>query len=57
MLTLAHLLSLAHNGAYLIDSHVADPLVDTVKPWAISKFEAERLWKMSEELVGQKFTY
>ncbi|KAJ5120470.1 uncharacterized protein N7515_009858 [Penicillium bovifimosum] len=47
----------AHNGAYLVDSHVADPLVDTLKSWAISSFEAERLWKMSEELVGQEFTY
>ncbi|CAG8396540.1 unnamed protein product [Penicillium salamii] len=48
---------LVHNGAYLIDSHVADPLVDTVKPWATSSFEAERLWKLSERLVGQEFTY
>ncbi|CAG8924619.1 unnamed protein product [Penicillium salamii] len=46
-----------HNGAYLIDSHVADPLVDTVKPWATSSFEAERLWKLSETLVGQQFVY
>ncbi|KAJ5542472.1 hypothetical protein N7535_004893 [Penicillium sp. DV-2018c] len=45
------------NGAYLIDSHVADPLVDTVKPWAISILEAERLWKLSELLVGQEFVY
>ncbi|CAG7969767.1 unnamed protein product [Penicillium salamii] len=45
------------NGAYLIDSHVADPLVDTVKPWATSSFEAERLWKLSETLVGQQFAY
>ncbi|KFY22739.1 hypothetical protein V493_06359 [Pseudogymnoascus sp. VKM F-4281 (FW-2241)] len=47
----------AHNGAYLIDSHVADPLVDTVKPWATSSFEAERLWKLSEKLVGEEFAY
>ncbi|KAF4157184.1 hypothetical protein CNMCM6069_005821 [Aspergillus lentulus] len=46
-----------HNGKYLIDCHVADPWVDTVKPWATSLLEAERLWKLSEELVGQKFTY
>jgi hypothetical protein len=51
------ILFLASNGSYLIDSHVADPLVDTVKSWAISSFEAERLWKMSEELVDQEFTY
>ncbi|KAJ5555595.1 hypothetical protein N7535_008030 [Penicillium sp. DV-2018c] len=44
-----------HNGAYLIDSHIADPLIDTVKSWAVSSFEAERLWKLSEQLVGQEF--
>ncbi|PYI25171.1 hypothetical protein BP00DRAFT_119086 [Aspergillus indologenus CBS 114.80] len=47
----------AVNGAYLIDCHVADPLVDTVKPWATSSFEAERLWRLSEKLVGQEFPY
>ncbi|EEP81612.1 conserved hypothetical protein [Uncinocarpus reesii 1704] len=47
----------ANNGAYLIDCHVADPLVDTVKPWATSSFEAERLWRLSEKLVGQEFSY
>ncbi|THC89900.1 hypothetical protein EYZ11_010632 [Aspergillus tanneri] len=47
----------ANNGAYLIDCHVADPLVDTVKPWATSRFEAERLWRLSEKLVGQEFSY
>ncbi|KAJ5092111.1 hypothetical protein NUU61_006981 [Penicillium alfredii] len=47
----------ANNGAYLIESHVADPLSDTVKPWATSSLEAERLWKLSEELVGEKFLY
>ena len=47
----------ANNGGYLIDCHVADPLVDTVKPWATSSFEAERLWRLSEKLVGQEFPY
>ncbi|KAK2840531.1 hypothetical protein FQN49_006185 [Arthroderma sp. PD_2] len=47
----------ANNGAYLIDCHVADPLEDTVKPWATSSFEAERLWRLSEKLVGQEFSY
>ncbi|KAJ9223761.1 hypothetical protein DTO027B5_5986 [Paecilomyces variotii] len=47
----------ANNGAYLVDSHVADPLVDTVKPWATSSFEAERLWRLSEKLVGEEFSY
>ncbi|KAF8877565.1 putative short-chain dehydrogenase [Gymnopilus junonius] len=47
----------AHNGSYLLDCHVADPLVDTIKPWATSPFEAEKLWRLSEKLVGQKFSY
>ncbi|KAJ5180480.1 hypothetical protein N7492_003690 [Penicillium capsulatum] len=47
----------ATNGAYLIDSHVADPLLDTVKAWATSGFEAERLWRLSERLVAQEFPY
>lgn len=46
-----------HNGAYLIDAHVADPWVDTVKPWATDPIEAERVWVATEELVGEKFAY
>ncbi|CAJ2504830.1 Uu.00g122240.m01.CDS01 [Anthostomella pinea] len=46
-----------HNGAYLEDSQVVDPLVQTVKPWATSKIEAERLWKLSEGLVEEEFPY
>ncbi|KAI0842702.1 NAD(P)-binding protein [Hypoxylon sp. FL0890] len=46
-----------HNGAYLQDCHIADPWVETVKPWATSPIEADRLWKLSEKLVGQEFTY
>lgn len=46
-----------HNGAYLQDSHVADPWTETVKPWGTSAVEAERLWKLSEKLVGQEFSY
>ncbi|KAL4953675.1 hypothetical protein BDW69DRAFT_205689 [Aspergillus filifer] len=37
----------------LKDCHVADPWTETVKPWATDKTEAERLWKLSEKLVGQ----
>jgi len=47
----------AHNGAYLNNSHVADPWTETVKPWATSPVEAERLWKLSEKLVDQEFDY
>ncbi|KAK3360633.1 hypothetical protein B0T25DRAFT_132121 [Lasiosphaeria hispida] len=47
----------AHNGAYLQDSHIADPWTETVKPWATSRIEAERLWKLSEKLAGEEFRY
>ena len=50
-------MSVEHNGAYLEDSHIADPYVDTAKPHARDRVEADRLWKLSEELVGQKFDY
>ncbi|EFQ32432.1 WW domain-containing oxidoreductase [Colletotrichum graminicola] len=46
-----------NNGAYLENSHIADPWVETVKPWGTSPVEAERLWKLSEKLVGQEFQY
>ncbi|KAL7806852.1 putative short-chain dehydrogenase [Trichoderma aethiopicum] len=45
------------NGVYLEDAHIADPFIQTVKPWGTSKVEAERLWKLSEKLVGQEFPY
>lgn len=47
----------AHNGAYLQDCRVGDPWTDTIKPWATSSVEAERLWKLTEQLVGQSFNY
>lgn len=50
-------LSLGNNGAYLENSQIANPLVETVKPWATSAIEAERLWDLSERLVEQKFSY
>jgi NAD(P)-dependent dehydrogenase (short-subunit alcohol dehydrogenase family) len=46
-----------HNGKYLMDSRVADPYTDTVKPWATNSIEADRLWTLSEKLVGQKFDF
>lgn len=52
-----HTIKPANNGAYLIDSHIADPLQDTLKPWTTSEFEAERLWRLSEKLVGEEFPY
>ncbi|KAK6858152.1 retinol dehydrogenase 13 [Apiospora arundinis] len=46
-----------NNGVYLENSHIADPWVETVKPWGTSLVEAERLWKLSEKLVGQTFQH
>ncbi|KAK1621872.1 putative short-chain dehydrogenase [Colletotrichum phormii] len=45
------------NGQYILSGRVADPFTDTVKPWATSSVEAEKLWKLSEKLVGQEFSY
>lgn len=44
-----------HNGAYCCDSQVT-PL-EKVRCWGRDKIDAERLWKLSEEIVGQKFEY
>lgn len=49
------LTSLDHNGAYLLDGHLAPN--DEVKPYAADTKEAEKLWKLSEELVQENFTY
>ncbi|KAL6913634.1 hypothetical protein ACHAPO_003375 [Fusarium lateritium] len=46
-----------HNGAYLLDCRLADPFADTVRPWATSSTEAELLWRLSEKMVGQKFSF
>ncbi|GKU00738.1 unnamed protein product [Fusarium langsethiae] len=47
----------ASNGAYLLETRVSDPFVDTYKSWARDPVEAEKLWRLSEELIGQKFRY
>ncbi|KAI0720186.1 hypothetical protein C8T65DRAFT_633744 [Cerioporus squamosus] len=44
-----------HNGAYLQDCQLAPD--DDVKPYAVDKNSAVRLWKLSEKLVGQTFDY
>jgi len=38
----------------LVDNQVA---MDKCQPYAKDKVAAEKLWKLSEELVGQKFEY
>ena len=47
-------------GLYLEDCHVAGPSPDLgspvgYAPWALDAEAAERLWAMSEEMVGQRF--
>jgi hypothetical protein len=42
-----------YNGYYMEDCNIVRPL----KQYAADKNKAERLWKMSEEMVGEKFEY
>ncbi|KAI0741671.1 hypothetical protein C8Q80DRAFT_148437 [Daedaleopsis nitida] len=44
-----------HNGAYLQDCQRAPE--DELKPYAVDKENAERLWTLSEQIVGQTFTW
>ncbi|OJJ50413.1 hypothetical protein ASPZODRAFT_129039 [Penicilliopsis zonata CBS 506.65] len=44
-----------HNGAYLSDCQVLPP--DQIRCWGRDPVEAEKLWELSEEMVGQKFEY
>jgi NAD(P)-dependent dehydrogenase (short-subunit alcohol dehydrogenase family) len=46
-----------HNGAWLQESRLGNPYTDLIKPWVLSEVEADKLWTLSEELVGQKFQY
>lgn len=45
------------NGSYFQDCRLADPYEDEIFPWATNKVEAEKLWKLTEKLVGQEFKY
>ncbi|KAF2234123.1 NAD(P)-binding protein [Viridothelium virens] len=45
------------NGAYVLDARVADPSKDAVQQYATDKEEAERLWELTEKLVGQEFRW
>lgn len=42
------------NGFYLNDCKIDD---EAVKPYAVDGTNAEKLWKLSERLVGQEFSY
>ncbi|KAL0943162.1 short-chain dehydrogenase reductase family [Colletotrichum truncatum] len=45
------------NGKYFQDCHVADQYNEEVYPWATDKTDADRLWKLSEKLVGEEFKF
>lgn len=44
---------IGYNGAYLEDGNVSDG----VQPTAKNPGDVEKLWKLSEELVGEKFLH
>ncbi|KAL1637705.1 hypothetical protein SLS58_009130 [Diplodia intermedia] len=43
------------NGKFLRDAQISS--FDMVAPWARNSYDAERLWKMSEDMVGEKFDF
>ncbi|KAI8660029.1 Short-chain dehydrogenase [Fusarium sp. Ph1] len=45
------------NGTFMSDYHIADQTMEQVYPWATNKINAERLWRLSEKLVGRVFSY
>ncbi|EEA23528.1 hypothetical protein TMatcc_002408 [Talaromyces marneffei ATCC 18224] len=45
----------SNNGTYLEDNRVFEP--EEVLSWGRDDVEAEKLWKLSEGLVGEKFSY
>ena len=47
--------SIDHNGAYLEDGDLVGKGV--LRSTASKAEDAEKLWKLSEELVGEKFQY
>ncbi|PYI03254.1 short-chain dehydrogenase [Aspergillus sclerotiicarbonarius CBS 121057] len=44
-----------NNGSYIQDCTVLKP--EDVRSWARDPIEAEQLWKLTEEIVGEKFEY
>ena len=48
----ALIVCVAENGVYLDDCQVKRP-----SKWAADPFKAEMLWKLSEDLVGERFSY
>ncbi|KAI9036609.1 short-chain dehydrogenase [Aspergillus affinis] len=44
-----------NNGSFLSDSTVIIP--EDIRCWARDEIEAEKLWKLSEKIVGERFHY
>lgn len=44
-----------NNGSYLQDCTISKQ--EDVRSWARDPIEAEQLWKLTEEIVGEKFEY
>ncbi len=42
-----------NHGAYFVDCQISD----AATPGAVSSDEAEKLWKLSEKLVKEEFTW
>ena len=45
------------NGGYFLDVRLADPWQNETYAWCRDTIDADRLWKLSEEIVGQTFDY
>ena len=43
------------NGAYCEDARIVDK--GDIVPYARDSFEAQKLWNLTEEVVGQQFNY
>lgn len=54
-ITLTTILCVVNNGSFLQDSHVT-PLED-MYPLGRDPIDAEKLWALSEKIVGEKFDY
>ncbi|GKT52129.1 retrograde regulation protein 2 [Colletotrichum spaethianum] len=46
-----------YNGQFFNDCRPADQYEEEIYPWANNKTDADRLWKLSEKLVGEGFSY
>lgn len=45
------------NGQHFLDAHLVDPYTGENPAWARDQIDADRLWTLSEKLVGEKFSY